>query len=316
MAPTPTHKLNSGYEMPVVGLGCWMGKPGVVGENQEVEDMVTNALKVGYTHFDTANGYGNEEAVGRAIRNSGVARDGWNHHDVAGKFQESLDLLGLDYIDLFLVHFPMTKDLKTGEVLPRSAHPNIQETWADMEALLATGKVRSIGVSNFSIKNLEYLLETAKVVPAVNQIESHICWPQQDVADFCASKGIFNTAHCPLGQYQPVALKDEKVASIAQAHSSTPAQILLSWSVQRGNWSVVPKSSNVDRLRKNLELLTLTPEEMSTLSNLHKESGKYRSLCDYAGGMDVVGEIMGWTYEELGWDPALFAVKDAALAGK
>ncbi|KAL8281317.1 hypothetical protein RQP46_006351 [Phenoliferia psychrophenolica] len=318
MVAVPTQKLNSGYSIPLVGLGCWMGKFGVKGENQEAEEMVTNALKAGYTSFDTANGYGNEEAVGRAIRNSGIPREslfittklGFDHSNIPAKFEESLEQLGLDYIDLFLVHWPQALDPATGKVLPRSAHPTIQDTWAEMEKLLQTGKVRSIGVSNHSVKYLELLLETATVVPAVNQVEAHPFNPQNELAVFCREKGIHLTAYCPLGQYDSPILKDGQVLAIAQAHGKSAGQVLLSWGVQRGNWSVVPKSSNPEHL------VQLSDAEMKVLGELHLQKGKYKNLCSYVGGLDVPGSVYGWTFEELGWDPKAFELLGVRMSGQ
>ncbi|KAL8281316.1 hypothetical protein RQP46_006350 [Phenoliferia psychrophenolica] len=314
MPVVPTQKLNSGYSIPVVGLGCWMGKPGSQGENQEAEDMVTNALKVGYTSFDTANGYGNEEAVGRAIRDSGVPRESlfittklaFDHTNVLAKFNESLEQLGLDYIDLFLVHWPQAVDQATGKIVPRSAHPTIQDTWAEMEKLLDTGKVRSIGVSNHSVKNLKLLLETAKIPPAVNQVEAHPFNPQHELTAFCREKGIHLTAYCPLGQYNSPILKDEEVLAIAKSHSTSAGQVLLSWGVQRGNWSVVPKSSNPGRMAQNLDLVQLSDAEIKVLNDMHLQEGKYKNFCDYNETSTAPGEVYGWSFDDLGWDPKAF----------
>ncbi|KAM0750837.1 aldo/keto reductase [Meredithblackwellia eburnea MCA 4105] len=310
-----TVKLNNGYEIPVVGLGCWMGKPGKVGENEEAKRMVIDALKAGYTHLDTASLYGNEEAAGAAIRESGVPREkifvttklsGPYHGRVAEGAAKSLELLDIGYIDLFLMHWPQAKDPVTNESLKFDESPTFNETWAEMEKLLEGGKIRSIGVSNFSVKNFEILLPSVKIVPAVNQVESHPYLPQNELTEYCTKKGIHLTAYCPLGQYNSPILKEPSVLKIAEKYKKSAGQVLLSWSIQRGNWSVVPKSSNPTRMAQNLDIFTLTGEEQQLISNLHKEEGKYKSLCIYGGGGVQNGVIHGWTMAEMGWDRSAF----------
>ncbi|KAL8287639.1 hypothetical protein RQP46_003497 [Phenoliferia psychrophenolica] len=313
--PVATDKLANGHSIPVIGLGCWMGKPGKEGENQEAEEMVTNALKAGYTHFDTASGYGNEQAVGAAIRKSGVPRESVfvttklaqpDHGRVAEAFANSLKLLDIDYIDLYLMHWPQAHDPVTKRVLGPDESPTINETWAQMEQLLAGGKVKSIGVSNFSVKLLDRLATTATVTPSVNQVESHPYYPRSDLTEYCKSKGIHLTAYCPLGQYNSPILAEKLILDIAEKHGKTPGQVLISWSIQRGGWSVVPKSSNPVRLAQNLVTFTLSPDEVSAISKLHEEPGKLKSLCAYVNGRIVPGSIFGWTLEQLGWDPKAF----------
>ncbi|KAM0750838.1 aldo/keto reductase [Meredithblackwellia eburnea MCA 4105] len=313
----PTAKLNNGLDIPVIGLGCWMGKPGKEGENQEAYQMVVDALKAGYTHFDTASGYGNEEAVGRAIRESGISREklfvttklkGPDHGRVAEALEESLKLLNIGYLDLFLVHWPQATDPETKKVLKPDQSPTVNDTWADMEKLLDTGKVKSIGVSNFSIQTLERLLPTVKIVPSVNQVESHPYFPQRALTDYCKEKGIHLTAYCPLGQYNSPILKDDVILKLAEKYNKTTGQVLLNWSIQRGGWSVVPKSSNPTRMAQNLVTFTLEDDEIEAISNLHKTEGKYKSLCSYPRSDEDKrdGKLFGWTLEEMGWNKAAF----------
>jgi len=209
----PFVKLNTGATMPALGLGSWMGQPGT-GENEECYDMVMNALKLGYRHIDTAYGYRNEEAVGRAIRDSGVPREeifvttkltGVHHGSVAEGFETSLKALGVGYIDLYLVHWPQATDPETKKPIPYGQSPTIVETWKDMEKLLEDKdkRCRAIGVSNFSVKLLEILAKETTVVPAVDQVESHPYLPQESLDKYCREKGIVLTAYSPLGQPRP-----------------------------------------------------------------------------------------------------------------
>ncbi|KAF7977573.1 hypothetical protein HWV62_3152 [Athelia sp. TMB] len=271
--------------------------------------------------------YGNEEAVGKAIRESGIPREDLfvttklkpsDAGKVAEAFQKSLELLDIGYIDLpgeemiptrglfdysFLIHWPMARDPVTNKTLPPSESPTVCEIWAQMEKLLDTGVHDR--VSNFSLKTLPQLLATAKVIPAVNQIEVHPYLPNEEIADFCASKGIHVTAYCPLGQYNSPILAEKVVTDLAEKYNKTAGQVLLSWAVQRGI-SVVPKSANPTRQAQNLDVFELSKEEMEIISLIHKEEGKTRNLCSYGNGLDEPGKIFGWTFEEMGWDPKWF----------
>ncbi|GAA6054895.1 hypothetical protein JCM3770_004272 [Rhodotorula araucariae] len=312
--PLPTtFTLNTGAQLASVGLGCWMGLPAAAGSatNAETLEMVKNALEAGYTHFDTAAGYGNEEAVGKALRESRRPRTSYfvttkviDHVNLVESFEASLNKLDLEYIDLFLMHWPQHMNWTTGETTPFGESPTFVETWAKMEKLLEThaGKVKQIGVSNFSVKNLEILLKTAKVVPAVNQVEAHPYCPQEPLRRYCGEKNIHLTAYSPVGQYDSPILKEPLVVKLAEKYRTPPGTILLSWGVQRG-FSVVPKSSNPARLRANRDLVELAAEDLAAVSALHTEPGKHRSLCDYGPGLAVPGWVCGWRIkEDLGWD--------------
>jgi len=273
----------------------------------KVEEMVKTAIKVGYRHFDTASGYENEEHVGKAVKESGVPRSEiflttklWNHDHgrVKEAFEQSLARLDCDYIDLYLMHWPQASTLDGKRVLSFEESPNFVETWKSMEALLDTGNVKSIGVSNFSIKTFEVLLPQTKVPPAVNQIQMHPAWPQPDLVEYCNQKGIHITAYCPLGQKDSPFYADLDCQRIAQKHKASVAQVLLSWGVHRG-MSVIPKSENPDRIKSNFQIFDLDDEDIQPFNDFHKKPGMHKQL-HYALNSET-GTVFGWTLEQLGW---------------
>ncbi|KAI0941805.1 hypothetical protein AcW1_003597 [Taiwanofungus camphoratus] len=308
-APIPYFTFNNGVKVPSVGMGCWMGSPG---GGEAVELMCKSALKYGYRHLDTAFGYGNEEHVGKAIRESGIPREeiflvtklpNHHHHKVRESFEESFRSLDCGYIDLYLMHWPHAHT-ESGEFLPYGKKPTFIDTWMDMEKLLETGKVKSIGVSNFSVKTLNELLPHCTVVPATNQVELHPCLPSFELKAFCDEKGILLTAYSPLGrplkgQSKPIFFTDTDVVAIAEKHQGTPAQVVISWAVKRGT-IVIPKSENVERMRANIALLDLSDDDMTVLNSIHKKPGMHKSLLTYHNYAND-GLIFGWTYEQLGW---------------
>ncbi|KAF7375875.1 aldo/keto reductase [Mycena sanguinolenta] len=219
MANIPSFTLNDGTKIPSIGMGCWMG---VSGGGERVYDMCLAALQCGYRHFDTASGYANEEYVGRAIRDSGIPREeiylttklgNVDHHRVKEAFEESLQKLDVAYVDLYLLHWP--QGFINGKVLSPEEHPTFIETWKEMEKLLETGKVKSIGVSNFSIKTLEQLLPHCSIIPATNQVELHPCLPQTKLKAFCEDRGILLTAYSPLGR-STTFMEDTTIKDIAE----------------------------------------------------------------------------------------------------
>ncbi|KAF7431068.1 hypothetical protein PC9H_006786 [Pleurotus ostreatus] len=303
------YKLNNGLSIPALGVGCWMGQ---VGESDQVRQMIVWALELGYRHIDTASNYGNEESVGKGLRDSGVDRAevfittklaSEDHGRVSAALDESLVKLGTSYVDLFLMHWPQALT-KTGEALPPDASPTIAETWREMEILVETGKAKSIGVSNFSIKLLDKLLESARIIPAINQVEAHPCLPQHSLLEYCRHKGLLLTAYSPVAKNKLSG--NDVLGEIAAKHNATVAQVLLSWGIGRST-IVIPKSANLERLKENLTLISLSPEEMRIINELHKEEGMHHSVCGFHSAA-LGGSCFGWTYEQLGWEMALGGV--------
>lgn len=274
-------KLNTGAEIPAVGLGTWQSAPG------EVENAVSHAIAVGYRHIDTAFCYQNEQEVGQGIKEalaSGkVKREDlfvttklWcsYHTRVEEALDASLKNLGLDYIDLYLMHWPVAFNpngnhplfpkLPDGSRDIDHSHSHVT-TWKNMEKLLGTGKVKAIGVSNYSKLYLEQLLPHATVVPAVNQIENHPALPQQEIVDFCKEKGIHITAYSPLGSTGSPLFTAEPIVEVAKKRGVSPATVLLSWHIARGS-SVLPKSVTPSRIEENRNLIKLDKSDMATIA--------------------------------------------------
>jgi glycerol 2-dehydrogenase (NADP+) len=271
-ATSKTYTLNTGAKIPAIGLGTWQSKP------HEVEKAVEIALRRGYRHIDTALAYGNEEEVGRGIKNSGVPREEiwlttkldnpW-HKRVQEGIDSSLKSLGTDYVDLYLIHWPSSTDPSD----LKKHHPDWDyiKTWQEMQKLPATGKVRNIGVSNFGITHLEKLLNdpSCKIVPAVNQIEIHPNNPSPKLVEYNTSKGIHSTGYSCLGSTNSPLYSNETLLALAKAKGKTPQQVLLAWGIQKG-WSVIPKSVNKERIETNFELdgWDLTEDELKKLDSM------------------------------------------------
>lgn len=253
--------LNNDREMPLLGLGVYKA----TGEN-EAENAVMAAINAGYRLIDTASVYKNEENVGRGIARCGVPRQDlfittkvWNTAqrlgDIQGAFNRSLDRLKLDYVDLYLIHWPVP-----GCYL---------STWKELEGILKTGRALSIGVSNFEIRHLEELKKVSGIVPAVNQIECHpLCYPKE-LIDYCQSSGIQVQAYAPLarGAY----LDNDVMCVLGTKYGRTPAQIGLRWAVQK-NISVIPKSVNPERIASNGNIFDfcIEQEDMDIIDTLNQ----------------------------------------------
>lgn len=259
-AQQPTLTLNTGDIIPQIGLGVFK-----VDDEALCEQVVSDALEVGYRHIDTAMIYRNEAAVGRAIASSGIPRDEifvttklWNSDQgaatSAAALHKSLDLLGLEFVDLYLIHWPAP------------LRNTYFETWLELEKFYAQGLAKAIGVSNFQIEHLERVLEGGSVVPAINQIEIHPAFQQRDVRGFQEPKGILTEAWGPLGQGKYDLAELPGLADIAAAHGKTIQQVVLRWHLQEGV-IVFPKTVKKERLIENLSItdFTLTDDEMATM---------------------------------------------------
>ncbi len=258
--PIPTFQMNNALEIPALGLGMYRSSEGSVAER-----AVLHALEAGYRLFDTASFYGNERSVGRAIRKSVIPRSEvfvttklWNsdhgYDSTLRAFQESRERLGLDTVDLYLIHWPVER-LRL-------------DTWRAMETLLDEGLCRAIGISNYMVHHLEELLDHTDVVPAVNQIELHPYnyLSRVDIVNLCRSKGIQVEAYSPLTKGRR--LKDLRLGRIAMTYGKTPAQILLRWAHERG-FIVIPKSTNRERIYENAAIFdfSLSREHMEKLDS-------------------------------------------------
>ncbi|MEU6493499.1 aldo/keto reductase [Streptomyces sp. NPDC046994] len=271
-----TLTLNNGVQMPALGLGVFQTPP------QETRAAVTTALELGYRHIDTAAAYGNEREVGEAIRDSKVPRhdifietkiwiSDYGYDATLHGFDKSAAKLGVDQIDLLILHQALPSDFDRTVAAYRA-----------LEKLLADGRVRAIGVSNFMADHLTALLDATSVVPAVNQVEIHPYFQQRAVLDFDDQHGILNQAWSPIGgitfypgygEDRKSVFEDPAVTRIAEAHGKSPAQVLLRWGLQHGR-SVIPKSTRHERIAENLDVFDfeLTADELAALDAL--ETGR------------------------------------------
>ncbi|GBE83967.1 Glycerol 2-dehydrogenase (NADP(+)) [Sparassis crispa] len=263
--------LNTGAKMPTVGLGTWKSRPG------DVEHAVEFALKSGYRHIDTAAAYGNEREVGEGIRASGVPREEiflttkLNNPDLKypeAALESSLTNLETSYLDLWLMHWPAP--MKNGKA--DKSH-NWIDTWLAMEKIYKAHpeKVRAIGVSNVSIKFFDQLLEKADVIPAVNQIELHPSCMQEELVQYCVSKGISVTAYSPLGSDGSPLLTNPVVTKLAEKYKVTAANVLVSLQANRTFVTVLPKSVTNERILANKTIIDLSPEDVAELTAIEKD---------------------------------------------
>jgi diketogulonate reductase-like aldo/keto reductase len=266
MPIVPTIDLNDGRPMPQLGFGVWQVP------NHEARSIVTEAIAAGYRSIDTAAAYGNEEGVGEAVRASSAPREElfittklWNNnhgYDAAlAAFDQSLARLKLDFVDLYLIHWPLPQ----GEAY--------LDAWRALIRLREDGRVKSIGVSNFTIPHLRRLMDETGVVPALNQIELHPRFQQRELRAFHAEHGIATESWSPLGQ--GTLMTDETLAGIGRKYGKTPAQVILRWHLDNG-LIAIPKSATPARIRENIDVFgfTLAAEDMAVLEALDDKSGR------------------------------------------
>lgn len=262
-----TYTLSNGVKMPKIGLGTWQTKKG-----EEAYQSVLMALKHGYRHIDTAEGYQNEASVGKAVRDSGIPREEIfvtskleshikTYEGALEAFEKTMTELGFDYLDLFLIHAPwpwsdMGKDCSEGNVLAYKA----------MEKLHKDGRIRAIGVSNFSPKDIENIITHCEIVPHVNQIGYFIGIDQSETINYCNEKNIFIEAYSPLGIGYLLSNKD--IIKVAEAYHVSPAQICIRWCLQK-NTAPLPKSIHENRIIQNTEVdFEIKPEDMAFLDTI------------------------------------------------
>lgn len=286
--------------MPIIGLGVWRM------EGKDIRDLIINAIKIGYRHFDCAADYKNEAEVGEALAEAFkaglVKREDlfittklWNsdHGHVVEACKDSLEKLQLDYLDLYLVHFPVatrhtgvgTTDSAIGEdgVLDIDTTISLETTWHAMEDLVSMGLVRSIGISNYDIFLTRDCLAYSKVKPAVNQIETHPYFQRDSLVKFCQKHGICVTAHTPLGGADAntewfgsvSCLENQVLKDLAKKYKKTAAQVVLRWGIQR-NTVIIPKTSKLERLKENFQVFDfeLAKEDMDLINSIDR---KYRT---------------------------------------
>lgn len=265
MTTVPRIQLNDGYSIPQLGFGVFKVDP------RETERIVSEALEVGYRHLDTARAYDNEEGVGRAVADSGIPReelfittklrnDDQGTQSAFDAFDASLERLGLEYVDLYLIHWPTP------------ARGRYVETWRALEAIRESGRVRSIGVSNFLVPHLERLLDETAVVPAVDQLELHPAHQQPATTEFAADHGIAVEAWGPLGQGKYPLLEVPEIVAAAVTHGKSPAQVVIRWHLQAGH-ILFPKSTSRARMAENFDVFDfeLADDEMRAITALERE---------------------------------------------
>jgi 2,5-diketo-D-gluconate reductase A len=268
MNDTPAIPLNDGNTIPQLGFGVWRL------EEEKAPEVITAAIDAGYRHIDTAQGYDNEAGVGRAIQQASVGRDqlfitsklrnGHQGYDNALRsLDESLGRLQLDYLDLFLIHWPAPE------------HDRYVETWKALVEARQNGKVRSIGVSNFLPEHLDRIIDATGVVPVVNQVELHPAYQQRDIREYHRDKDIQIECYSPLGGQGSELLDNPLLQEIADKHGKSTAQVIIRWHLQQ-NLIVLPKSSKPERARDNFDVwdFVLSAEEVRRIDGMDRPDGK------------------------------------------
>lgn len=259
---TPTIKLNDGHDIPQIALGLWK-----VTDDTEFNTMFDAAVAAGYRHFDSAQIYNNEHLLGAAVKRHGLAREdifittkidvrNFGHKRTVKSFDASLEKLQMEYVDLLLLHFPVT--------LLR------QKSWPALEEIQAAGKAKSIGVSNYTVKHLQQMQEYAQVTPAVNQVELHVFLQQPELREYCRKQGIAVEAYSPLAHAK--ANDNKVIKNIADKHGKSYAQIMLRWCIEQ-NLIILPKSKTPSRLQENINVFDfeLDAEDLTLLKQQDKD---------------------------------------------
>lgn len=277
--------LSNGVEIPKIGLGTWLIP------DEKAKQAVEEAISIGYRHIDTAQAYGNEHGVGEGVRSCGVLRseifvtskvaaENKTYASAAKSIDESLKKMGLDYIDLMIIHSPQPWAEFRGE---RRYFEENREAWRAMEDAYKAGKVRAIGVSNFLIDDLQNILEGCEIKPMVNQILTHISNTPLELIDFCKKNGILCEAYSPIAHGE--ALKNELILNMAEKYGVTPAQLCVRYALELG-MVVLPKTENPEHMRANADVdFIISPEDMELLKNAEhiKDYGEHSYFPVFSG---------------------------------
>jgi len=286
-----TFNLSSRFVIPALGFGTWRIPPNQAG------NVVEKALRVGYQHIDGAAIYNNEQEIGKVFATMQIPRSSlfvtsklWNTHhrpkDVEEAAEKTLSDLKLSYLDLYLIHWPVSfkKDAGTGGSVPRDPVTQriitddgvtFRDTWQALEKLVDQGKVRSLGLSNFTIKTVQDILDIARIKPAVLQVELHPYLQQNKLLEFCKQNEIVVTAYSPLGSGRdPKLIEDPIIVEVAKKHNKTPAQVLISWAIQRGT-VVIPRTVTPSRIEENFLDFLLEDEDMAKINGLGTRKNRF-----------------------------------------